>query len=75
MTSRGAVDVTVYHRGFHGDLNETYLVGEVSREARELVTVTWECLRKAMDMGECPQCQSDGELVVCRPRDVDQSDR
>ena len=47
-----AVDVTVYHRGFHGDLNETYFVGEVSAEARDLVTVTWECLQKAMDIGE-----------------------
>ena len=46
------VDVTVFHRGFHGDLNETYLVGEVSPEARDLVTVTWQCLQKAIDIGE-----------------------
>ena len=45
------VDVTVFHRGFHGDLNETYLVGEVSPEARDLVTVTWHCLQKAIDIG------------------------
>ncbi|XP_043245875.1 methionine aminopeptidase 1-like [Amphibalanus amphitrite] len=44
------VDVTVYHRGFHGDLNETYLVGEVSAEARDLVNVTWQCLQKAIDI-------------------------
>lgn len=44
------IDVTVYHRGFHGDLNETYLVGDVSTEARRLVEVTWQCLEKAIAM-------------------------
>ena len=43
------VDVTVYHRGYHGDLNETLLVGDaVSDEAKRLVTNTWECLEKAI---------------------------
>lgn len=42
------VDVTVYHKGFHGDLNETFLVGEVSSEARRLVSTTSECLDKAI---------------------------
>ena len=43
------VDVTVYHRGYHGDLNETFLLGEVSQEAKNLVTNTWECLEKAIE--------------------------
>lgn len=40
------VDITVYHRGFHGDLNETIFVGNVSEESKKLVKVTWESLQK-----------------------------
>jgi len=46
------VDVTVYHRGFHGDLNETFYIGNVSDTAKKLVTNTWECLSKAMEIGQ-----------------------
>jgi methionyl aminopeptidase len=47
------VDVTVYHRGYHGDLNETFLVGDnVGKTARRLVNNTWECLQKAIQEGE-----------------------
>lgn len=47
------VDVTVYHRGFHGDLNETFLVGDsVSEEGKKLVKVSWECLQKSIEEGE-----------------------
>ena len=45
------VDVTAYHRGFHGDLNETLFVGQVSETAKKLVQVTWECLEKAIEIG------------------------
>jgi len=45
------VDVTVYHRGYHGDLNETFFVGDkVSEENRKLVAVTYECLQKAIEI-------------------------
>jgi methionyl aminopeptidase len=44
------IDITTYHRGFHGDLNETVFVGEVSDKAKTLVIVTNECLRKAIDI-------------------------
>ncbi|KAI6187502.1 Methionine aminopeptidase [Aphelenchoides besseyi] len=45
------IDVTVYHRGFHGDLNETFFVGDkVSEEDRKLVEVTYECLQKAIQI-------------------------
>jgi len=47
-----AVDVTVYHRDFHGDLNETFLIGNVSPEAKKLVQVTSECLLKAINIGK-----------------------
>jgi hypothetical protein len=52
MVSYFAVDVTVYHQGFHGDLNETFLVGNVSPEAKKLVRVTSECLMKAISIGK-----------------------
>lgn len=44
------VDVTVYHRGFHGDLNETFFVGNVAEDKRKLVQVTYESLLKAIDI-------------------------
>ncbi|KAK5916362.1 hypothetical protein CgunFtcFv8_011354 [Champsocephalus gunnari] len=43
------VDITVYHNGFHGDLNETFYVGEVEEEAKKLVQTTYECLMQAID--------------------------
>lgn len=42
------VDVTVYHRGFHGDLNETFFVGNVAEKHKKLVKVTYEALQKAI---------------------------
>lgn len=44
------VDVTVYHRGFHGDLNETFFVGNVSEQHKKLVKTTYECLAKAIEI-------------------------
>lgn len=44
------VDITVYHRGFHGDLNETFFVGNVKEQHKRLVEVTHECLMKAIDI-------------------------
>jgi methionyl aminopeptidase len=47
-----AVDVTVYHNGFHGDLNETFLVGDVDEESKKLVKITHECLDEAIKIGK-----------------------
>ncbi|KAL5073235.1 hypothetical protein RYX36_012219 [Vicia faba] len=44
------VDVTVYYKGVHGDLNETYFVGNVDEESRQLVKCTYECLDKAISI-------------------------
>ncbi|XP_055381240.1 methionine aminopeptidase 1 [Condylostylus longicornis] len=44
------IDVTVYHRGFHGDLNETFFVGNVSDKHKNLVKVTYESLCKAIEI-------------------------
>ena len=66
----------MYHRGYHGDLNETLYVGEVSDEVKRLVNNTWECLEKAIkevkpgvkyrDVGNVIQkhAQSEGYAVV-----------
>jgi len=43
------VDVSVYYKGWHGDLNETFVVGEnVDEESKKLVKVTYECLHLAI---------------------------
>lgn len=43
------IDVTVYHRDYHGDLNETLFVGKnVNEKTKKLVNNTWECLEKAI---------------------------
>ncbi|XP_078162905.1 methionine aminopeptidase 1A-like isoform X1 [Carex rostrata] len=44
------VDVTVYYKGFHGDLNETYFVGNVDEASQHLVRSTYECLEKAISI-------------------------
>ncbi len=36
------VDVTAYYQGYHGDLNETFVVGEVDEESKKLIKVTYE---------------------------------
>ncbi|GLT64267.1 hypothetical protein SLA2020_367710 [Shorea laevis] len=44
------VDVTVYYKGVHGDLNETFFVGSVDEESQRLVQCTYECLEKAISI-------------------------
>lgn len=36
------VDVTAYFGGYHGDLNETYVVGEVDAASKKLVQVAYQ---------------------------------
>lgn len=45
------IDVTVYKDGFHADLNETYLIGNVDEAGKKLVQTTYECLELAIQ--EC----------------------
>lgn len=42
------VDVTSILDGFHGDTSRTFLVGDVSIEAKKLTEVTWECLLRGI---------------------------
>eukprot|EP00741_Cyanophora_paradoxa_P014688 tig00020816_g14166.t1 len=44
-------DVTVYYKGMHGDLNETYLVGECDGEARKLLATAHDALEAAIQLG------------------------
>ncbi|XP_031436222.1 methionine aminopeptidase 1 isoform X3 [Clupea harengus] len=43
------VDITVFYNGYHGDLNETFFVGEVEEGVKRLVQTTYECLMQAID--------------------------
>jgi len=42
------VDVTCYVGGYHGDLSETFAVGEVDAEAKRLVKVTYDSWQAAI---------------------------
>ncbi|KAL9093124.1 MAG: hypothetical protein Q9159_000483 [Coniocarpon cinnabarinum] len=46
------IDVTLYHKGFHGDLNETYYVGNASSDADavRVVETARECLDEAIKL-------------------------
>jgi len=45
------VDITTYNRGgYHGDLNETFCVGNVDEEGKKLVRTAFECLSEALAM-------------------------
>lgn len=47
------VDVTTIIKGFHGDTNRTFFIGNVSPEHKKLVQVTYECMMAG--------------IAVCRP--------
>jgi methionyl aminopeptidase len=42
------VDISVYFKGMHADLNETFLVGEVDQEGKTLVKCAYECLEEGI---------------------------
>ena len=44
------LDITVYHHGYHGDLNETYLVGTVDKKAKHLVKSTYNAMMKGIEI-------------------------
>lgn len=45
------LDITVYYKGYHGDLNETFFVGKVSEADVKLVQCAYESLRNAIAHG------------------------
>jgi len=44
------IDVTLYHKGFHGDLNETYYVGTPSSSSTRVVETARDCLNAAIEL-------------------------
>jgi len=44
------VDISVYYNGYHSDLNETFLVGNVDENGKRLVQTTYEALNKAIEI-------------------------
>ena len=58
-----AVDITVYHGGFHGDLNETMFVGKVDEASKKLVRTAYECMMKGIELGEPGHAVN----VTCNP--------
>ncbi|XP_006459789.1 hypothetical protein AGABI2DRAFT_149798 [Agaricus bisporus var. bisporus H97] len=47
------LDISLYHDGVHGDLNETYPVGEIDEESKKLIRTTREAL--------------DAAITICKP--------
>lgn len=43
------IDITVYKNGYHGDVNETYLVGDVEQKYKDLVKSTYESMMNAIE--------------------------
>jgi len=42
------IDVSCYVNGYHGDVNETILIGNVAPEHQKLVQTSYECLELAI---------------------------
>ena len=57
------IDVTVFLDGFHGDVSDTFAVGEVDRFAERLIEVTRETLRAGID-----HCGPGRRLTMTRAR-------
>lgn len=57
---RLAVDISVYHNGYHGDLNETFLVGKVDDESFRLVKTTYDSLMAAIAECACARVADGG---------------
>ena len=47
------VDVSAYYKGFHGDLNETIVVGEVDDDSKRLIRTTLEASQMPLLTGTC----------------------
>jgi methionyl aminopeptidase len=42
------VDISIYYQGYHTDLNETWLIGQVDAQSKLLVDTTYQCLQEAI---------------------------
>ena len=43
------LDISLYHKGYHADLNETFMVGNVDADSRRLVECAYMALSAAVD--------------------------
>jgi methionyl aminopeptidase len=58
------LDVTVYYKGYHGDLNETYCVGNVEPKHKKLIEVTYNALQEAIQQVKPgAMCREFGDLI------------
>lgn len=58
------VDISVFVNGFHGDLSETFFIGDVDENAQRLVKVTKECLDQAISIcGPGQELKKIGEII------------
>lgn len=46
------IDISCFYKGFHGDSNATYCVGNVDEAGKKLINVTRECLEKSIAAGK-----------------------
>ena len=59
------VDISVFHDGFHGDLNETYCVGKVDADSRQLIRVTYDAMMQAIAMVKPGvMCRDFGDVIT-----------
>jgi len=44
------LDISIYHKGFHSDLNETFFIGECDEDTHRVVRTSYQCLQVAQKM-------------------------
>lgn len=44
------IDVTVYYKGYHGDVNETYPVGKIDEESKKLIQAAYDSMMKGIQI-------------------------
>jgi len=58
------LDISVFYKGFHGDLNETYCVGEVNPKHKQLIEVTYNALHEAIKLVRPgTMCREFGDVI------------
>lgn len=62
------IDISVYHDGFHADLNETYFVGTVDEKSRHLVQATYECMMKGIEIGMSSSSIHQSITIISHPK-------
>ena len=53
------IDITVIKDGYHGDTSKMFFIGEPSVRAKRLVELTYDCMRKGIEMVKPGVCLGD----------------